>query len=81
MENLKEEIKKIMEEIFGVSLKNLKDEDISEAKIENWDSLSHVNLMMALEQKFNVKLSLEEIEKLRDLESIYQTIKSKISKG
>ena len=79
MENLKEEIKKIMEEIFGVSLKNTKDEDIKEGNIENWDSLNHVNLMMRLEQEFNVKFSLDEIEKARDLKTIVDIILSKTS--
>ncbi|MEO1923862.1 MAG: acyl carrier protein [Nautiliaceae bacterium] len=55
MDNLREKIKNIMEDIFKASLKNIKDEDIKEENIENWDSLNHVNLMMRLEQEFNIK--------------------------
>jgi len=79
MDNLREKIKNIMEEIFNTSLKNTKDEDIKEGNIENWDSLNHVNLMMRLEQEFNVKFSLDEIEKARDLKTIVDIILSKTS--
>jgi len=29
--------------------------------IEDWDSLEHINLVLALEQRFNLKFSMDEV--------------------
>ncbi len=42
-----------------------RDEDLSA-----WDSLGQVNLMMALEQTFDVYIEVEDFEKLRSLPAI-----------
>lgn len=46
-------------------------EDISAA----WDSLGHVNLMMALEQTFGVYLDVEDFPKLTSVPAILQYLK------
>jgi acyl carrier protein len=38
--------------------------------IETWDSLQHLNLMLALEQEFGLQLTPEEIEQLLSVEQI-----------
>ena len=49
---------------------NSKDEDIAA-----WDSLGHVNLMMALEQTFNVTLDVEDFPKLNSVPAIMAYLK------
>ncbi len=39
---------------------NAVNEDSSVDSIETWDSLTHLNLVLALEQEFNVSLTEEE---------------------
>ena len=45
--------------------------------IENWDSLNHLMLMMALEQHFGLEFDSSEIEQMLSLEMIEKTISSK----
>ncbi|MBH65580.1 MAG: hypothetical protein CL784_03585 [Chloroflexi bacterium] len=47
------------------------------ADIPTWDSLNHVTLMVALEEKYRIKLSPLEIAKCTSVCSIYSTISSK----
>jgi acyl carrier protein len=39
-------------------------QDSSPEKIESWDSLNHLNLVLALEQEFSVKFTPDEIERI-----------------
>lgn len=48
-----------------------RDEDIP-----TWDSLGQVNLMMALEQTFDIMLDVEEFQKLTSVPAILQYLKS-----
>lgn len=43
----------------------LRDEDLGA-----WDSLGHVNLMMALEQTFNLYIEVEDFDKLKSVPAI-----------
>ena len=47
------------------------------ADIPTWDSLNHVTLMLALEEKFKIKFSPLQIAKCTSVESIYDTICAK----
>lgn len=58
MENLK--LKQLMSTIFDVPLETIT-EDSSSDNIENWDSLRHLNLILALEEEFNVTIPDEEV--------------------
>jgi acyl carrier protein len=42
--------------------------DSSPDNIANWDSLQHLNLVLALEQEFNVQFTPEEIEQILSVE-------------
>jgi acyl carrier protein len=48
-----------------------RDEDLAA-----WDSLGHVNLMMALEQTFDVTLDVEDFPKLNSVPAILGYLKS-----
>ena len=49
-----------------------KDEDLAA-----WDSLGHVNLMMALEQTFDIFLDVEDFSKLNSVPAIIEYLKNK----
>ena len=40
-----------------------------------WDSLAHLNLMEALEKKFNKKISTSKIEELKSVKKISKFLK------
>jgi acyl carrier protein len=46
--------------------------------IKSWDSLQHLNLMLALEQEFGVQFAPEEIETLTSVQSIIQLLNLKL---
>ena len=56
-------------EVLGVDPYLLSDES-SPATITSWDSLGHLNLIIALEQEFEINLSADEVLAMRNLGSI-----------
>ena len=49
--------------------------DSSPDTLEEWDSLSHINLIMSLEDEFNIQFSEEQIIEMLNVELIILTIK------
>ncbi|MCA1592645.1 MAG: acyl carrier protein [Acidobacteria bacterium] len=45
--------------------------------IETWDSLQHLNLILALEQEFDVQFEPEEMERMNSIEHITATLESR----
>jgi acyl carrier protein len=56
-------IKQVMSAVFEVPLETI-DDDASSDNIENWDSLRHLNLILALEEEFGVSIPDEEVGNL-----------------
>ena len=52
-------LKEVISNVLGVSIEDIND-DSSPDNIDKWDSLSHINLVMALESEFEVDLSPED---------------------
>lgn len=46
--------------------------------IEGWDSLAHINLIVAIESKFKIKFKTAEIESLRNVGHLVDVIAHKI---
>ena len=46
--------------------------------VEEWDSLTHMNLIVAIEKEFKVSFSLEELEKQNDVGDTIDLILKKI---
>ena len=60
MENQKVKILEVMSSVFEVELSIL-NEDTSIDNIENWDSIRHLNLILALEEEFKITIPDEEV--------------------
>lgn len=67
--NLRRELVGIFSDIFQVNL-DPEIEDISQPEIEMWDSINHLQLVLALEEVFQVALSDEEIPDLTSLQKV-----------
>ena len=52
-------------------------EDSSPDTIENWDSLQHMNLILALEEEFDVKFTDDEIASMVSAKVIAETVEAK----
>ena len=46
--------------------------------VGNWDSVHHLNLILAWEQEFNVEFDPEEIDKMTSIEKVLAVIESKV---
>jgi acyl carrier protein len=71
---MKEKIKEIMSSVFGI--KNVSD-DISQTNCESWDSLKHLNLIVELEDTFNVSFEPDEIAVMISLNDITKILQRK----
>ena len=67
--NAFEKVRAIMVEIFQVS-ENKIHPDLEQEDLENWDSLQHLNLMLALEQEFGVTLDVDDLATLTSVPAI-----------
>ncbi|HKT73997.1 MAG TPA: acyl carrier protein [Steroidobacteraceae bacterium] len=49
--------------------------------VDDWDSLNHINLIVAIEARFKIKFKTAELESLRNVGQLVDTIAQKLSKG
>ena len=54
------------------------DDEASPDTIDNWDSLRHMNLVMALEEEFGVQFSTDEVIELLNFRLIVLTLQDKL---
>lgn len=66
----------VASQIIGVSTKEL-NENSSQKTVAFWDSLKHMNLILALEEEFDITFSDEEITKIGSMKDIIVLLKSK----
>ena len=65
--------------VLGVETAAL-DEDSSPETIASWDSVNHLNLVMALESEFSVRLSADDALSMRSIRVIRELLKRTGSK-
>lgn len=46
--------------------------------IEDWDSLEHINLVVAVEKKFNIKFSMSEVTSMKNVGEMADLIEARI---
>lgn len=77
----REEVFEALNEIFR---NNFDDDDItladetSSEDIEDWDSLEQINLVVAIQDKFNVKFNIEEVNALKNVGEMVDAILEKV---
>ena len=52
----------------------------SATDIADWDSLAQIRLLMSMEQTFEIKFSLDEVEDLQNVGEIVELILAKVNK-
>jgi acyl carrier protein len=53
-------LKNMMAKVFGVPVEAITD-DASPDSVEKWDSLRHMNLVLALEEEFGIELTDDQV--------------------
>jgi acyl carrier protein len=64
-----QQVRSIASDIFGVSADEITAESSPET-IENWESMQHLNLVLAIEEKFGVQLEPEDIERMKNIGAV-----------
>ena len=72
-----EEVTKIFRDVLDDDELIIKDETNSD-DIEDWDSLEHINLVVAMEKKFNLKFNLKEVGTLANVGEMVDLIERKL---
>ena len=66
----------VFSDVFQIAREQVRP-DSSPDTIPNWDSLQHLNLVLALEQEFQVQFTPEEIEQLLSVELVAALLEEK----
>ncbi len=72
-----EQVREVASDVFGLSPSEVT-EGTSPENVESWDSVQHLNLVLALESRFGVQFAPEEIEKLKSVGAAAALIATKI---
>jgi acyl carrier protein len=70
-------IKNVMAAVFEISVEEINDQTSSDS-IESWDSLNLMNLVVSLEEEFDIQFDDQEIVKMLNFKLICEIIKQKI---
>ena len=74
---MKEKVYQIISQLMEIPVASIS-ENSSGDDIVKWDSLKHMDLMMTLEEEFEIQFTDEEIVELSDVKSILEAIKEHI---
>ena len=73
-DQIKTQLTTIFRDTFSNDSLEIKDE-MTAADIPEWDSLSHLNLVLAVESEFNIHLTTREIRDMQSVGDLVELIK------
>jgi acyl carrier protein len=71
-----DQIRRIASDVLGISPKSLTPESSPET-IEAWDSVQHLNLVLAIEQQFDLEFDPEEVDSMKTLGAMAAAVDQK----
>jgi acyl carrier protein len=74
---MKEDVKTIMALVFKTSVENISD-SLQQKNVTFWDSLRHLGLIVALEDKYEVAFEPEEISEMISFEKVIFYLEQKL---
>jgi acyl carrier protein len=72
-----EQVREIAADVFGVGVTAESTPD----SVESWDSVQHLNLVLALEEQFGVQFEPEEIERMHSIGEIAEVVAAKVNRS
>tara|TARA_Y100000022_G_C13151003_1_gene329464 strand:- start:304 stop:546 length:243 start_codon:yes stop_codon:yes gene_type:complete len=76
---VKEEIKNIISDILNLTF-DKEDNEITSKNYDKWDSIAHINIILSIEEKFQIVFKEEEILESMSLNLLFERVKNKIEK-
>lgn len=74
-EETKEKIQDIIRMVMGDD-SIIADDVLSAKDVENWDSMNHINLIVAIETEFEIRFSNEAISELENVGQLISLVES-----
>tara|TARA_B100001179_G_scaffold216685_1_gene187886 strand:+ start:553 stop:792 length:240 start_codon:yes stop_codon:yes gene_type:complete len=74
---VKEKIKDVLISVLDHNNFEMTD-DLTAKDVDGWDSLSHMMIISKIEEMFNIKFKLRDLNKLKNMGSLVQVIQSKL---
>jgi acyl carrier protein len=74
-----QELKQIILKVLRLDDWDIKDETLA-AHVPGWDSLNHVNVILAIEKHFCVRFKPIEVLKLKNIGDLQRLVSSKLEK-
>ncbi|MGA2255618.1 MAG: acyl carrier protein [Thermoguttaceae bacterium] len=71
-------VRRIAADVLEVSQDRIRVDSSSE-NVETWDSVHHLNLVLALEQEFSLQFEPEEIDEMNNVEHILAVLEGKLN--
>lgn len=75
-----DQVRGVASDLFSLPLDRIKPESSPE-NIDSWDSTQHLNFVLALEEKFGLQLSPEEMEQMRNVGAAAKVIENKLKRA
>jgi len=72
-----DQIRTMASDLFGVPVDQISAASSAQT-LDNWDSIQHLNLVLAVEEKFGLQLSPEEIEQMKSVGDTAKLVESKL---
>lgn len=73
----KEKLQEVFCDVFDEEIKIF--DEMTANDVEDWDSLMHIQLIIAIEKAFQVKFSAQEVAKIANVGEFIQLIDSKLA--
>jgi acyl carrier protein len=77
MNEIENNIYKILKKVFRKSKIPKKINNLKINDLEEWDSLGNFNLLLAIEDYYKIRFSLDEISKIKSINEILDYLKKK----
>jgi len=74
---LLEQVRSLASDLFDVPQEKITAESSPES-LEQWDSVRHLTLVLALEEKFHCQLSPEEVERMHNIGEVVRVLENKL---
>jgi acyl carrier protein len=74
---VKDELQELFRDILGIDDLILED-TTSADDIDEWDSLAHINLVVAIEREFKIRFALGELSDMKNIGAMIGSILEKI---
>jgi acyl carrier protein len=82
-ETIQTEVQAVFQQVFGDDSLEIHEQTTAD-DIDGWDSLMHINLIVALESRFKVRFATAEISRLKEdgqnVGNLLQLLEKKMSK-